>query len=115
MTPSKFERLFDDLMSESSLRFNSNLIDYKVSDEDTHYVIKFYTPGFKKDELNLEVKDGRLKLSAKTESKERFQEIKISTNVAGDAYDNILAKYEDGILYVTVPKTRYGSKNIEIM
>ncbi len=110
-----FEKMFDELMTKSAVKFEGNLIDYKISDEETHYVVKFYTPGFKKDELTLEVKDGRLKLNATSEIQEKMQEIKIATGVPGDVYDNILAKYQDGVLYVTIPKANYGSKNIEII
>lgn len=110
-----FIKIFDELMTESATRFSGNLIDYKVSDEETHYLLKFYTPGFKKDELTLEVVDGRLKVIAESESSKKIQEIKIAVDVPGDAYDNILAKYEDGVLHVSVPKANYGSKSIEII
>jgi HSP20 family molecular chaperone IbpA len=91
----------------------SSLIKYDIKDKDTFFLLKFYTPGIKKDDLCLKMCQGRLSLVI--EKEKSAQEIKVNTNMPQESAGNILAKYEDGVLTVTVPKTNHDARIIEIM
>ena len=90
-----------------------------IKEKDNEYEVDIELPGFKKEDVKAELKDGYLTISAaknvnndekkedgKYNRKERF-----SGNVSRSFYvgedmtqEDIHAKYEDGILRLTVPK-----------
>ena len=90
-----------------------------VQEHDDHYEVDIDLPGFKKDEITLELKDGYLVISAakgldKDEEKknskyirrERYAGAMNRTFYVGDnlTQQDIQAKFEDGILKISVPK-----------
>ena len=95
--------------------------DFKtdIIDNGKEYVLEAELPGFKKDEINVELDDGYLTISAeksldKDEEKkhgryirrERYAGAMQRRFYVGDALtqDDIKAKYEHGILKLSVPK-----------
>ena len=131
MLPSVFgENLFDEFFNDPFSRsffggrdplygkHARNLMKTDVKESDTQYILDIDLPGFKKDEVNIELKDGYLTVSAakgldkdqKDEEgryirRERYSGQCASSFYVGDLKpEEISAKYEDGILKLTIPK-----------
>lgn len=93
-------------------------------EKDTHYVFSFELPGVAKEDINLEVIDGKLKVSGEKKSYYdhsdyneraygRFERVMSLPDDIADS--NVEAHFENGILAVAVPKTeRPKPKQIEI-
>ena len=90
-----------------------------IKETDEAYELEIDLPGFKKENVHAELKDGYLTVNASTESstedksedgtylrKERFTGSCSRSFYVGDeiSEDDIRAKFEDGILKITVPK-----------
>lgn len=89
-----------------------------VTDEGDHYQLTADLPGFKKDDIEINVEDGILTISAErneeTEDKDKkgryirrertYGSYKRSFDLTEVDDDNITAKYEDGVLTLTLPK-----------
>ena len=96
-----------------------NMMKTDIREHDDGYEIDIDLPGFKKDEINVELDDGYLTISAeksldKDEEKkhgryirrERYAGAMQRSFYVGDALtqEDIKAKYEHGILKLSVPK-----------
>lgn len=114
-----FYNMIDDFFNDSlfpikSLSNSTFKIDVKETDRE--YYVEAELPGIKKDEILLEMHDGNLTISVNRDEsieaennnyihKERHYCSMKRTIYLDDAKDeNIVAKLEDGILKVTVPK-----------
>ena len=136
MMPSIFgENLFDDFMDDFSRGFEfpefpdvdkklygkhaKNLMKTDVKETDTGYEVDIDLPGFKKDEINAQLDNGYLTISAakgldkdekdkkgKYIRKERYAGAMSRSFYVGEGVtqEDIKAKYEDGILRLSVPK-----------
>ena len=130
MLPSIFgENLFDDFFNDDFLNaFGSrnplfgkhakNMMKTDVRETDSTYEIDVDLPGFKKDEINVDLEDGYLTISAakgldKDEKdkkgryirQERYAGQMSRSFYVGDVESkDVSAKYEDGILKLSVPK-----------
>ncbi len=137
MLPSIFgENLFDDSLSdffgfgrmmprvgnELYGKHAKNLMKTDVRELDGSYELDVDLPGFKKDEVTVDLQDGYLTISAakaldKDESdqkgkflrQERYAGSMSRSFYVGDDVEStdICAKYEDGILKISVPKTAH--------
>ncbi len=90
-----------------------------VKETETGYELDVDLPGFKKDELHLELHDGNLTISAQ-KSLERNEENKEGKMLRQERYagamsrsfyvgehvreEDIKARFEDGVLHLTLPK-----------
>lgn len=97
-----------------------NMMKTDVKEHDDHYEIDIDLPGFKKDELTLELQNGYLTISAEKgidkESaeddgnrfvrRERYAGSMSRSFFVGDdvKQEDIHAKYENGVLKLSVPK-----------
>ena len=96
-----------------------NLLKTDIREMDDSYELAVDLPGFKKDEINIDIKDGYLTVSAekgldkKEEDKkgrvlrqERYSGVCSRSFYVGDGLteNDIQARYEDGILKLSVPK-----------
>ncbi len=96
-----------------------NMMKTDIREKDGSYELDVDLPGFKKDEIKVQLKDGYLTLSAakglnKDQQdekgnyirRERYAGSMQRSFYVGDAVaqDEIHAKYEDGILKVSIPK-----------
>ena len=93
-----------------------NKVRSDIKETDTEYVVEAELPGFNKEDIKLEIDDGVLSITAETKSekeenkdnyvrKERFS----GSFVRHYAFENvdesaISAKYNNGVLEVTLPK-----------
>lgn len=129
MLPTVFgENLFDDFFDDSFGMMNArnplygkharNLMKTDIRETDTNYELAIDLPGFKKDEINLDIKDGYLTVSAekgldkKEEDKkgrilrqERYAGVCSRSFYVGNVKpEDVKAKYESGVLSVVLPK-----------
>ena len=96
-----------------------NMMKTDVKETDSSYEVDIDLPGFKKDEINAKLENGYLTISAakgldkdekdkkgKYIRKERYAGAMSRSFYVGDAVtqEDIKAKYEDGILKLSVPK-----------
>ena len=125
------ENLFDDWFSfpefndldrtERKLygKHAERLMKTDVREHDDHYEVDIDLPGFSKDEISLELKDGYLTVSAakgldeddtnkkgKVIRQERYAGAMQRTFYVGEALteEDVHAKYENGVLSLTIPK-----------
>ena len=90
-----------------------------IMEKDGNYILEIELPGFKKEDVTGEVKDGYLIIKASTKNskdekdakgkyirKERYEGSCNRSFYVGDAItqDDIKAKFEDGVLKISVPK-----------
>ena len=132
MMPSIFgENLFDDWMDfpfdddffrrtpSYSKKSSTSVMRTDIRDTDDSYELDVDLPGYKKDEINVQLKEGYLTISASknTENdekdkkgnyirRERYNGTMSRSFYVGNAihHDDIRAKYADGILKISVPK-----------
>ena len=127
--PSIFgENLFDDFMDEFAFpdvdkalygRHAKNLMKTDVKEKDDSYEVDMDLPGFKKDEIRMQLKDGYLTVSAakglnkdeknkegKYVRRERYAGSMSRSFYVGEniTEKDIHAKYENGILSFWLPK-----------
>ena len=139
MMPSVFgESLFDDLMDfqfEKEFfghrnplygKHAQNVMKTDIKESDTAYEMDIDLPGFKKEDVSAKLENGYLTITAakgldKDEKndkgvyirRERYSGQSARTFYVGEAVtqEDIKAKFEDGILKVTIPKVE--SKKVE--
>lgn len=121
--PTFFNRIFnDDLMDWGNLNFsatNTSLPAVNVKEDDNKYEIEVAAPGMKKEDFNLKVENDVLTISSerkeeKEDKKEKgysrrefsYQSFQRSFTLPEGhiVTDKISAKYNDGILYIELPK-----------
>jgi len=148
MTPSIFgENLFDDFFdgifdfpafddkamqkAQRKLygRHAANMMKTDVQEHDEHYEVDIDLPGFRKDELSLELKDGYLVITAAKGLDKDEKEKKTGKFVRQERYagsmsrsfyvgedvkqEDIHAKYESGVLKLNIPKAEEKKPEIE--
>ena len=114
-----FGRMMPQISSELYGKHAKNLMKTDVRELDGSYELDVDLPGFKKDEVTVDLQDGYLTISAakaldKGESdqkgkflrQERYSGSMSRSFYVGDDVEaaDISAKYEDGILKISVPK-----------
>ena len=106
-------------------KMSPTLMRTDIKETDGGYELTIDLPGFKKDDVQAELKDGYLTINAQTQGesedkdeqgtyvrKERFSGKCSRTFYVGDDVeeDDIKAKFEDGVLKITVPKKQEQPK-----
>ena len=121
LMPSIFgENLFDDWMSFPFRNFNTNsLMKTDIRETDGSFELDIDMPGFNKEDLKAELKEGYLTISASTNKddgekdengryirRERYVGYCSRSFYVGEdiKQDDIKAKFENGILKISVPK-----------
>ena len=114
-----FDREFDRMMRPLYGKHAQNMMKTDVRETDNSYELDIDLPGFKKDEIKVELDNGYLSISAakgldKDEEKkdgkyirrERYAGSMNRTFYVGSqlTQQDIQAKFEDGILKISVPK-----------
>lgn len=107
--------LFDD-MTDLASPLASNAFPVDVEDKGDGYEVKAYFTGVAKDDIDVELNEGRLSISVNVEDKEEdkdknyLQKEFTSYSATRGVYlkdassEGLSAKYADGVLTVTVPK-----------
>ena len=114
-----FGRMMPQISSELYGKHAKNLMKTDVRELDGSYELDVDLPGFKKDEVTVDLQDGYLTISAakaldKDESDQKgkvLRQERCSGSMSRSFYvgddveaADISAKYEDGILKISVPK-----------
>lgn len=114
-----FDRYFFGKKNPLYGKHAKNMMKTDVKETDSSYEVDIDLPGFKKDEINAKLENGYLTISAakgldkdekdkkgKYIRKERYAGAMSRSFYVGDAVtqEDIKAKYEDGILKLTIPK-----------
>lgn len=112
-----FERFFTNEMKPWGERINGWRWGVEVEDKDNVIVVRAEAPGFESGDFDIQVQDGQLTLRAarKTEAKkdgeeewtrrECYESVMLPSGIDKD---KVQAKYRNGILTVTLPKTPEG-------
>lgn len=123
---SLFDRFFDDSLEKEFfgthnplyVKHAKNLMKTDVKDVNDHYEVAVDLPGFQKDEVNVELENGYLTISAakgldkdqKDDEGHYIRQERYSGSCSRSFYvgdiqpEDVHAKYEDGILKLTLPK-----------
>lgn len=122
-----FDAFFDAASApmQAMQKMSPNLMRTDIKETDAGYELTIDLPGFKKDDVQADLKDGYLTIAAQTQSesedkdekgtyvrKERFSGKCSRTFYVGDDIeeDDIKAKFEDGVLRIAVPKKQEQPK-----
>lgn len=129
LMPRRFylDDIFDDFMPS---RRNDNM-KCDIYEKDDNYHIEMDIPGFKKEDISIEVEDGYLTIEAEKNNEEKLEDdnknyirrersynsYKRSFYLGDLDQDNIKAEFNDGMLEVIVPKKEKitNKKKIEII
>ncbi len=117
--PSVFNWM-DDFFSDKTDEFwsnNANMPAVNVTENKKAFKVDVAAPGYKKDDFKIEVKDGYLNISANMKEEKEDKDDKFTRRewkyASFNRYftlpenvnsDDIGAKYEDGVLKITIPK-----------
>ena len=115
-----YDKQMKDAQKKLYGRRADNMMKTDVRDHDDHYEIDVDLPGFKKDELSLELTDGYLtiraakgldkdekeKKSGKYIRRERYMGSMTRSFYVGDTItqEDVKAEYKNGVLRLSVPK-----------
>ena len=114
------DREMKDVQKKLYGRHAANMMKTDVQEHDDHYEVAIDLPGFKKDELSLELKDGYLVISASKGLDKEEKDKKSGKYIRRERYaggmtrsfyvgenvkqEDIHAKYENGVLKLNLPK-----------
>lgn len=113
-----FDQLFDNFFTPRSTETSlSSFLATETEETESHYRLKFDVPGVKKEDMKIELQNGVLSLSGerKQESPAEGSRTGLRERIYGsftrsfslpegvDA-EGIEAKYQDGVLEVSIPK-----------
>ena len=124
LMPSIFgENLFDDFMDDFMInrgaRSVQNVMKTDIKETDDSYELKIEMPGYRKEDVKAQLKDGYLTISAETDnsSEEKNEEGKYIrreryTGAVSRSFfvgkdlteEDIKARFENGILHIALPK-----------
>lgn len=111
--------MFDEMVDNSFTARTNGLMSTDIRESDTCYGVAIDLPGVKKEDLSVELKDNYLVVSAsigqpEAENNENWRylrrerfvgTLRRSFYVGGEIQqDSIRAKFEDGTLYLVIPK-----------
>ena len=121
-----FDSAFDDVFYDPFFKKNGSYMKTDVKEKDGNYLLEMDLPGYQKEDISLELKDGYLQVTAARNSaneekdhqgniirQERFSGSCSRSFYVGDhtVESDIKASYENGELKITVPK--YDTKQVE--
>ena len=115
-----FGRLMPQVSSELYGKHARNLMKTDVKETDAGYELDIDLPGYKKEDVKAELKDGYMTISAEKKSEDGEKDEKSGKYLRRERYygscsrsfyvgevvteEDIKAKFEDGILKISVPK-----------
>lgn len=120
-------RDFDELFDILPIR-KDNRMKCDIYEKDNKYYIEMEVPGFKKEDIDISLKDGNLTVKAEKKMsneekdddkkylrKERsYMRTERSFNLGNIDEENIDASFENGVLNIVIPKAEENKRTIEI-
>ena len=122
LLPGLFSDTFDDLFQDSFFSTSSHYMKTDIRVKDNMYILDMELPGFKKEDIQMELKDGYLNIQASRNSnseekddsgnlirQERFSGSCSRSFYVGEGIrqEDIKAAFENGELKVSFPKEPY--------
>lgn len=112
-----FDGIFDDFFSPSLVFNRSSEMRTDIKEKENSYELSVDLPGFEKQDIDLQLKNGYLIVTAKKEEKTEDEENYIRRErrsscsrsfYVGENIEesDVLAKYQSGILRIEVPKNK---------
>ena len=106
---SEIDRLFESTLSDFVAPARENRFPVDLYEDKDHTYVRAELPGVNRDEINVEMVNGYLTISAsrKTKGPEGEESFALNRSVAipEDVHaDQVSAAYENGVLTVTLPK-----------
>ena len=89
-----------------------------IKENEKEYLLDIAIPGMKKEDINVEIEDGRLCISAESEKSVEeneeeytrkefsYSSFKRAFSLPENAVDKVTAKYQDGVLHISLPKRK---------
>lgn len=125
LLPSFFGNLESNLFNDERLdRFRNVAVNIKEREDD--FVIEMAIPGVKKEDVNIEIEENKLIVSAETsheidETKERYSRREFSYGSFTRSFtlprevdvDKIAASSNDGVLNISIPKPQSKKKKVK--
>lgn len=123
----QMDRMFDDLFQFNSIGFINRIMNTDVKDAEDHYEIEIELPGYNKDDIHADLKDGYLTISAEHKEENDEKDSKGNYIRRERRYGNcsrsffigkeiteedIKANFKNGILTLIVPK-KEPAKEVE--
>lgn len=104
LTLSPFNRLFGQL--ESTLETSYYLLTSEVTENEQSYVVSLALPGYKKDEVTVDLIDGDTVVVSALKKGSTRRAVSKSFKLDAQLVDTkgVAAKLEDGLLNITIPK-----------
>ena len=114
-----FDEFMDDFMMNRGARSVQNVMKTDIKETDDSYELKIEMPGYRKEDVKAQLKDGYLTISAETDnsSEEKNEEGKYIrreryTGAVSRSFfvgkdlteEDIKARFENGILHIALPK-----------
>ena len=120
-------RDFDELFDLLPVR-KDNRMKCDIYEKDDKYYIEMEVPGFKKEDIDISLKEGYLTIKAekkmsneeKDENKKflrkerNYVKTERSFNLGNIGEENIDASFENGVLNIVIPKAEENKRTIEI-
>lgn len=123
-----FYNMVDDFFNDSwsPKRFARDTFKIDVQENDKEYLIEAELPGVDKEEVNIDMNEGRLSISVQREEnideekknyvhkERRFSSMSRSLYLDDAKSTGIKAKLEDGVLNINVPKENKPDSSVKI-
>ncbi len=125
-----FYNMIDDFFNENRFPRNLTHDNFKidVKEDEKQFTVEAELPGVKKEEIGLELNEGVLSISVRREEQveekkenyvhreRRFGSMQRSIRLSDVSPEGVDAKFENGILEITIPKVEHPNlkKQIEI-
>lgn len=128
LSPSLFEKDFlesfmNDFAQPAKMRFVEKNMKTDIKKYEKEYELLIELPGYKKEDIQIELKDGYLIVTAKIEKDEKIEngEYIHKERISGSCtrkytvgtdikQEEILAKYSDGVLSIRIPRKEKEEK-----
>lgn|SRR5690606_35786913 len=129
---STFPALFDDLLGSELFNWtnsnfsshNSTMPSVNIYEDEDHFAVEMAAPGMKKDDFKVELDNNRLTISSNKQHEQEenkkgytrrefsYQSFQRHFLLPKDVMDEdkIEARYEDGVLRLTIPKKEEAKK-----
>lgn len=107
-----FTRMMDDFF------LTTNKIKLDVQEKENEYIVEAEVPGYKKEEISVDLVDETLTISAEKEEKideekknyihkeRKYESASRSIYLRDAAEEGVKAKLQDGMLMITIPKEK---------
>ena len=107
-----YDKVFDNFFRPFFADETADFMKTDVKETENAYLMEIEMPGFDKNEINMSLENGYITITAKkvSESQDKYLKRERSDSYSRSYYvgdiqkDSVSAKYENGVLVVSVPK-----------